>query len=97
MCPLCIVNIAVLATASSGGVAAIALKTFRWKREPKGKGQHYENNGTGIRSRSRLSKGVGGCAGSASRKGERVDPGSRRAGGRASSHAVARRREGLLF
>jgi hypothetical protein len=29
VCPLCIANIAVLGTTSSGGVAALALKTFR--------------------------------------------------------------------
>ena len=37
MCPLCIANIAVLATTSSGGVAAFALKTFRSRRQPKEK------------------------------------------------------------
>jgi hypothetical protein len=37
MCPLCIANIAVLATTSSGGAAAVALKTFRSRRQPKGK------------------------------------------------------------
>ena len=45
MCPLCIANIAVLATASSGGVAAVALKTFRWKRRLKRNEQHANRRG----------------------------------------------------
>ena len=74
MCPLCIANIAVLATTSSGGVAAFALKTFRSRRQPKEKRQHNENNRAGIRSRSGVSEGVGGCAAAASREREGVDP-----------------------
>src|SRR6266850_4660155 len=42
MCPLCIANIAVLATTSSGGVAAFTLKTFYSRRQPKGKRQHMK-------------------------------------------------------
>ena len=74
MCPLCIANIAVLATTSSGGVAAFALKTFRSRRQPKGKRQHNENNRAGIKSRSGVSEGVGSCAAAASREREGVDP-----------------------
>src|SRR5262249_849389 len=95
MCPLCIVNFAVLATTSSGGVAALALKTFRRRGQPKEKGQHNENNRTGIRSRSGVTAAVGGRAPTASREREGVDSRPGRAGRRASADAVAGRREGL--
>src|SRR6478736_1994532 len=42
MCPVCIANIAVLATTSSGGVAAIAFKTFRSRRQRKMKTTELE-------------------------------------------------------
>jgi hypothetical protein len=74
MCPLCIANIAVLATTSSGGVAAFTLKTFYSRRQPKGKRQHNENNRAGIKSRSGVSEGVGSSAAAASREREGVDP-----------------------
>src|SRR5262249_7493018 len=95
MCPLCIVNIAVLATTSSGGVAALVFKTFRRRRQPKEKGQHNENNRTGIRSRSGITAAVGSSAPTASRERKGVDSLPGRVGRRASAHAVAGRREGL--
>src|SRR6266511_5116289 len=95
MCPLCIANIAVLATTSSRGVVAIALKTFRSRRRPNEKGQENENNTAGIKSTSGVSEGVGGCAPAASREGEGVDPRPRRACRRASADAVDGCREGV--
>ena len=95
MCPLCIANIAVLATTSSGGLAAFALKIFRSRRQPNRKGEHYENNRTGIGSRSGISAGVGGRAPTASHEGERINSRPGRAGRRAPADAVAGRGEGL--
>src|SRR3954447_14533531 len=42
MCPMCIANIAVLATTSSGGVAAVALKTFRSRKQGREKTQQMK-------------------------------------------------------
>src|SRR6476620_6989940 len=95
MSPLCIANIAVLATTSSSGVAAIALKTFRSRREPKEERQHNENIRAGIRSRNRVREGVGKCTPTASREGEGVDSRSRCAGRRASADAVDGGGEGV--
>src|SRR5947207_6334798 len=95
MCPLCIANIAVLATTSSGGVAALVLKRFCSRRQRKQKKQHNENNRTGIRSRSGVREGVGGCTPTASREREGIDSRPRRAGRGASADAVADHREGL--
>src|SRR5437763_16799037 len=88
MCPLCIANIAVLATTSSGGVAALVLKRLCSRTQPKQKEQHNENNRTGIRSRSGVREGVGGCTPTASREGEGVNSRARRAGRRASAGAM---------
>src|SRR6476469_8569748 len=95
MCPLCIANIAVLVMTSSGGVAAVALKTFRSRREPKEERQYNENNRAGIRSRSRVREGVGRCTSTASREGKGVDSRSRCAGRRASADAVDGGGEGV--
>src|SRR5262249_625179 len=95
MCPLCIANITVLATTSSGGVVAVALKTFRSRRQPKETRQRNENKRAGIRPRSGVSAGVGGCAATTFSERERVDARPRRPGSRAAADAVAARREGL--
>src|SRR5215472_9073848 len=88
MCPSCIANIAILATTSSGGVKAIALKTFCSTRQPKEKTQRNENNRAEIRSTGGVTEGVGGSAPAASLEREGVDALPRRAGRRASAHAV---------
>ena len=74
MCPSCIANIVVLATTSSGGIAAIALKTFRSGTQPKEKKQRDENNRVEIKTKSGVSEGVGGCAAEVARQGEETDP-----------------------
>src|SRR6188474_3566405 len=93
MCPSCIANIAVLATTSSGGVAAIALKTFCSRRQPNEKRQRNENNKVEIRSKGGVSERVGGGATEPAGEREETDSGSRLAGRRASPDAVAGRRE----
>ena len=75
MCPVCIANIAVLAT-SSGGVAAIALDTILNGRQSKEEKQHNENERGGIKSKSGVREGVGNGAPAASREREGIDPGS---------------------
>src|SRR5262245_37862866 len=95
MCPLCIANIAILASASSGGVVALALKTFRSRRKHKEKGQDNESNRTGIRSRNSVSAGMGDCAPTASCEGKGVNSRPRRVGRRTSADAVAGRGKGL--
>src|ERR1043165_6200753 len=95
MCPLCIANIAVLATTSSSGAAALALKKFYSRKKHKGKGPDNENNRTGIRSRSGLSAGVGGCASTTAREGEGIDSRAGRVSRRASAYAVAGSGEGV--
>jgi len=72
MCPVCVANIALLATTSSGGVAALALNIFRNRKQPKEARQQNEKNRTEIKSRSGISEGVGGYAPAASREREGV-------------------------
>src|ERR1700724_1854532 len=87
MCPLCIANIAVLATTSTGGMTALALKIFHGEKEPNRKGEEYEISRNG-NAQSGVAERMGGCATTTSRKGKGVDSRPRHFGRRASANAV---------
>src|ERR1700730_13050040 len=87
MCPLCIANIAVLATTSTGGMTALALKIFHGGREPDRKGEEYEISKNG-NAHSGIAERMGGCETTTSGEGKGVDPRRRHFGRRASAHAV---------
>src|SRR5439155_23936360 len=94
MCPVCLGNLALLASgaSSTGGLTAFALGRFLKKKQNK-RGKQNENCKNEIEPQNRVSRGVGSYAPATTREGEGVDPRPRCARCRASADAVGRRGE----